>query len=98
MLIKYTYSNRNYLMEAQKSAKNEYLRQKGRRTIPYILINYTLNTVIHMQKIAPCLWFDDKAEEAAKFYVSIFKNSEGDADGQFDLPYGVLHLLHGAYC
>jgi predicted 3-demethylubiquinone-9 3-methyltransferase (glyoxalase superfamily) len=28
-----------------------------------------------MQKISPCLWFDDKAEEAAKFYVSIFKNS-----------------------
>src|SRR5262249_47276519 len=28
-----------------------------------------------MQKITPCLWFDDKAEEAAKFYVSIFKNS-----------------------
>jgi predicted 3-demethylubiquinone-9 3-methyltransferase (glyoxalase superfamily) len=29
-----------------------------------------------MQKIAPCLWFDDQAEEAAKFYVSIFKNSK----------------------
>ncbi len=29
-----------------------------------------------MQKIAPCLWFDDKAEEAARFYVSIFKNSK----------------------
>ena len=29
-----------------------------------------------MQKITPCLWFDDKAEEAAKFYVSIFKNSK----------------------
>jgi predicted 3-demethylubiquinone-9 3-methyltransferase (glyoxalase superfamily) len=29
-----------------------------------------------MQKISPCLWFDDKAEEAAKFYVSIFKNSK----------------------
>ncbi|HSL03548.1 MAG TPA: VOC family protein [Nitrospiraceae bacterium] len=28
-----------------------------------------------MQKITPCLWFDDKAEEAAKFYVSIFKHS-----------------------
>jgi predicted 3-demethylubiquinone-9 3-methyltransferase (glyoxalase superfamily) len=25
--------------------------------------------------IAPCLWFDDQAEEAAKFYTSIFKNS-----------------------
>ncbi len=29
-----------------------------------------------MQKITPCLWFDGKAEEAAKFYVSIFKNSK----------------------
>jgi predicted 3-demethylubiquinone-9 3-methyltransferase (glyoxalase superfamily) len=29
-----------------------------------------------MQKITTCLWFDDKAEEAAKFYVSIFPNSK----------------------
>lgn len=29
-----------------------------------------------MQKITPCLWFDSKAEEAAKFYVSIFPNSK----------------------
>jgi predicted 3-demethylubiquinone-9 3-methyltransferase (glyoxalase superfamily) len=29
-----------------------------------------------MQKIIPCLWFDDKAEEAAKFYASIFKDSK----------------------
>jgi predicted 3-demethylubiquinone-9 3-methyltransferase (glyoxalase superfamily) len=29
-----------------------------------------------VQKIAPCLWFDKQAEEAAKFYVSIFRNSE----------------------
>jgi predicted 3-demethylubiquinone-9 3-methyltransferase (glyoxalase superfamily) len=28
------------------------------------------------QKIAPCLWFDNQGEEAAKFYVSIFKNSK----------------------
>ena len=28
------------------------------------------------QKITPFLWFDGKAEEAAKFYVSIFKNSK----------------------
>lgn len=26
-------------------------------------------------RIAPCLWFDSQAEEAAKFYVSVFKNS-----------------------
>ncbi len=29
-----------------------------------------------MQKITPFLWFNDKAEEAAKFYVSLFKNSK----------------------
>jgi predicted 3-demethylubiquinone-9 3-methyltransferase (glyoxalase superfamily) len=28
-----------------------------------------------MQKITPCLWFNDQAEEAARFYTSIFKNS-----------------------
>jgi len=29
-----------------------------------------------MQKITPFLWFDDKAEEAANFYTSIFKDSK----------------------
>lgn len=29
-----------------------------------------------MQKITPFLWFDSQAEEAANFYVSIFKNSK----------------------
>jgi predicted 3-demethylubiquinone-9 3-methyltransferase (glyoxalase superfamily) len=29
-----------------------------------------------VQKITPCLWFDNQAEEAAKFYASIFKNSK----------------------
>jgi predicted 3-demethylubiquinone-9 3-methyltransferase (glyoxalase superfamily) len=29
-----------------------------------------------MQKIVPFLWFDNQAEEAANFYVSIFKNSK----------------------
>ena len=29
-----------------------------------------------MKKIIPFLWFDDKAEEAANFYVSLFKNSK----------------------
>ena len=29
-----------------------------------------------LQKITPCLWFDSEAEDAAKFYTSIFKNSK----------------------
>ena len=31
---------------------------------------------IASQKINPCLWFDTEAEEAAKFYCSVFKNSK----------------------
>ena len=28
-----------------------------------------------IQRIRPCLWFDDEAEEAARFYTGIFKHS-----------------------
>jgi predicted 3-demethylubiquinone-9 3-methyltransferase (glyoxalase superfamily) len=37
-----------------------------------------------MQKITPFLWFDDQAEEAAKFYVSIFKNSKIVSVNRYD--------------
>ena len=29
-----------------------------------------------MKRITPFLWFDGQAEEAANFYVSVFKNSK----------------------
>jgi predicted 3-demethylubiquinone-9 3-methyltransferase (glyoxalase superfamily) len=29
-----------------------------------------------IQKITPCLWFDNQAKEAAEFYTSIFRNSK----------------------
>jgi len=29
-----------------------------------------------IQRISPCLWFDDQAEDAARFYTGIFKNSQ----------------------
>jgi predicted 3-demethylubiquinone-9 3-methyltransferase (glyoxalase superfamily) len=42
-----------------------------------------------MPKISPCLWFNDNAEEAVRFYLSIFKRSKmgtitryGDAGAQ----------------
>ena len=31
---------------------------------------------IRKKQVVPCLWFDNKAEEAAKFYVSVIKNSK----------------------
>ncbi len=37
-----------------------------------------------MQKITPFLWFDDKAEQAANYYVSIFKNSKIVSVARYD--------------
>jgi len=38
---------------------------------------------IAKQKITPCLWFDTQAEDAAKFYVGIFKNSRINSVSRF---------------
>jgi predicted 3-demethylubiquinone-9 3-methyltransferase (glyoxalase superfamily) len=35
-----------------------------------------------IQKITPCLWFDDRAQAAAEFYTGIFPNSQ------------ILHISH----
>lgn len=32
-------------------------------------------TITIKQRVSTCLWYDDKGEEAAKFYVSLFPNS-----------------------
>ena len=29
-----------------------------------------------MQKMSTCLWFDSRAEEAAHFYIEVFKNGK----------------------
>jgi predicted 3-demethylubiquinone-9 3-methyltransferase (glyoxalase superfamily) len=44
------------------------------------------------QKIVPCLWFDTEAEEAAQFYVSIFKNSKLGAISRYSKE---GHEVHG---
>jgi len=36
-----------------------------------------------MQKISPCLWFKDNAEEAAHFYTNLFKDSRIVSDMRF---------------
>jgi predicted 3-demethylubiquinone-9 3-methyltransferase (glyoxalase superfamily) len=35
-----------------------------------------MSTIQRTNKITPCLWFDGTAEQAANFYVSLFKNSK----------------------
>jgi len=35
-----------------------------------------MKRTLNRNKITPFLWFDDKAEEAANFYVSVFKDSK----------------------
>jgi predicted 3-demethylubiquinone-9 3-methyltransferase (glyoxalase superfamily) len=45
-----------------------------------------------MQKITPCLWFDNQAEDAARFYTSIFKNSR---IGRISRYVNEGHEIHG---
>jgi predicted 3-demethylubiquinone-9 3-methyltransferase (glyoxalase superfamily) len=53
-----------------------------------------------MAKITPFLWFDDQAEEAARFYISIFKNGRmlsvsHNAGGQAESVFLVEFELEG---
>lgn len=49
-----------------------------------------------MQKINPCLWFDNQAEDAAKFYTSIFKNSRIGNVSRFGKEgYEIHHMPEG---
>lgn len=48
----------------------------GWRKQPRQLIFFA--TINCMQKITPFLWFDDQAEEAANFYISVFKMGKID--------------------
>jgi predicted 3-demethylubiquinone-9 3-methyltransferase (glyoxalase superfamily) len=47
----------------------------GSNPLYIIIYRAPMNKTI-MQKITPFLWFDNNAEEAAKYYTSIFKNSK----------------------
>jgi predicted 3-demethylubiquinone-9 3-methyltransferase (glyoxalase superfamily) len=75
------------------------------------LLNDHREKSLHMQKITPFLWFNDNAEEAMRFYTSIFKNSKitslsryGEAGpgkpnsvmtGTFELDGQPFHALNG---
>ena len=50
-----------------------------------------------MNKITPFLWFDDQAEEAMRYYVSVFKNSKvlGVSPGPDGKAMGVTFELDG---
>lgn len=49
------------------------------------------------QKISACLWFDNRAEEAVKFYTSVFKNSKitSTLPGLDGKPIAVNFMLNG---
>lgn len=47
---------------------------------------------VSTQKITPCLWFDTQAEEAARFYTSIFDNSTIRAVSRYSKA---GHEIHG---
>lgn len=43
------------------------------------------------QPITPCLWFDKEAEEAANFYVSVFKNSKINSVSRYGKEGSEIH-------
>jgi predicted 3-demethylubiquinone-9 3-methyltransferase (glyoxalase superfamily) len=43
---------------------------------PFDYLTSPATTLLPMQKISPFLWFNDNAEQAAKFYVSVFKKGK----------------------
>jgi predicted 3-demethylubiquinone-9 3-methyltransferase (glyoxalase superfamily) len=45
-----------------------------------------------MKAITPCLWFDTEAEQAAAFYVSVFKNSKINSVSRYGKE---GHEIHG---
>src|SRR3954469_5582768 len=45
-----------------------------------------------VQVISPCLWFDSQAEEAARFYVSVFKKAKITAVNRYP---AVGQEIHG---
>jgi predicted 3-demethylubiquinone-9 3-methyltransferase (glyoxalase superfamily) len=56
-----------------------------------------------MQKISACLWYDKEAEEAVRFYISVFNNSKiiseirmpGNSDGEKGAVVGINFELDG---
>ena len=49
-----------------------------------------------MQKIVPNLWFDQNAEEAVRFYVSVFKNSKMEAISRYGKEgFEIHHMPEG---
>jgi predicted 3-demethylubiquinone-9 3-methyltransferase (glyoxalase superfamily) len=48
-----------------------------------------------MKKVTPFLWYDNNAEEAMKFYVSVFKNAKITSPGSFEIDGQEFLVLNG---
>jgi len=48
-----------------------------------------------MAKICPFLWFEDRADEAMKFYLSVFKNSRALGSQRFEIEGQELIVFNG---
>jgi hypothetical protein len=41
-----------------------------------IFVSMRRSIMPSIQRVSPCLWFDSQAEDAARFYTTVFKNSK----------------------
>jgi predicted 3-demethylubiquinone-9 3-methyltransferase (glyoxalase superfamily) len=56
-------------------------------------LNYRFKKGNTMQKITPHLWFDTQAEEAAHFYVSVFKDAKINAVSRYSSAGQEIHKM-----
>lgn len=79
--ISFSSSEKGIIIEETFEPEETYPFEKQRKGWQAILDNFrkyveNLPDRKKLQTIKPCLWFDNKAEEAVNFYTSVFKDSE----------------------
>jgi predicted 3-demethylubiquinone-9 3-methyltransferase (glyoxalase superfamily) len=67
-------------MNSRRLRESTFTSYPDRASVP-MEVEMTLTGMTLTQRIKPFLWFDGKAEEAARFYVSIFGDSKIESTG-----------------
>src|ERR1700681_3560629 len=75
------HSGRFYSRQSQAWRRGGASQSRASETLHRISVRqiHSLTREVNVSKIVPCLWYSDKAEEAAKFYASILPNSRVDS-------------------
>jgi len=83
--------NSGTLVNTPRRMRSVVMPRKNRSSSKWQPDSIPLHKEPAMQKITPFLWFDGRAEEAARFYVSIFRNSKIVSIARYPEAGNVVH-------